>query len=592
MKRISSIFCSLLLVFIISIGFVGQTFGSTKLIKSFDLKGKWVEDIKINLLPSVSTIGNRGYFEQRFMISNKSSKEKNVQLKLKNYSAMNEGSNFYKKVIVPPESTVVASLYVNSPFMALLRLKVYIDGEEFDGRTDFKIHTSINSTQNPVFLVSGKVKGDLSKYPFTDKGSYSNDFVSTRLNYSVESLSDNWLAYSCFDALIFTEEEYKSLSKEIADAIKSYVEVGGYLVIETKNVPRNVKKSSYFNNISEEKVVYGKIFYTSKPFSELSEHDASRLLRVFTKKRCSAINKTNFPVLMNNPIRNSVLISLIIIFAILAGPVGLIYLSLKKRKILLIWITPVLAIIFSFIIIIYSITAEGLFSRVRIINFTHLDENSQKASTLAVHGYYCPIPPGALYYDNNCEVILARKVDGFYGNNDLSRHSIDWTGEQLLTNGWINPRIESYLRIRKSEFRRERLSIVKQNKDTLEIINGLGADLEKLCVKTQDGRIYYTNEKINAGAKAILKYDQKALISKKVIVPQSSFDYIMNVNVKNKNFADLAVGRFKYLQNGSYVGVFSKSPFLKMGLREGFFSVEAHQENFIYGILKSSKGAK
>ena len=592
MKRFSRLFFCCFLLYSLFFNIIAETYATTKVSREVDLKGKWIDDIKISLLPSMSTVGERGYFEQRFMISNKNNKEKNILLKLKNYSTFNNGSVFFKRVIVPPQSTIVANLYINSPFLSLLKFNVIIDGNEYDGNTDFKIHTRINANYRPVFLVGGKVKGDLSKYPFTDKGSYSDDFISTRLNYSVESLSDNWLAYSSYNALIFNDEEYRAFSKEVLRAIKSYVELGGYLIIETKNIPKNVKKSSYYNDVYEEKLVFGKIYYISKQFGELSEHDSSRLLRVITKKRYSAINKTNYPVLLKNPIKNGVLIALIIIFALLVGPIGLVYLSIKRRKILIIWLTPILAIIFSLIIIIYSVAAEGLFARVRSVNFTYLDENTQKASTLAVHGYYCPIPPNYLQYDNNCEVILARKVDSYNNNNNELSHSIDWTGDQRLTGGWIAPRIESYLRVRKSEFRREKLSIVKQEADKLEVINGLGADLDKLCVKTQDGRIYFTNQKINAGAKAVLTFDKKALIAKKIIVPQNPFSSVMNVNIKNKKFSDIAVGRVKFLSNGSYIGVFSKSPFLKIGLQKSFFSIRANQENFIYGILKNSEGAK
>ncbi len=580
MRKILFLLWSFFVIF--SLCFVSNdSFAASTAVRGFNQSGTWVKDIKINLLPRIEKVGVSGYSERRYMISNRGKKDKKVILNL--VSGIN---HFTKIVTVPVNSTVSASLCVNSPFLRSLELKVGINGVEYDGREDFRIIDDISISYDKILLVGADVKGDLSKFPFTNSSRhrYHSSFNSIKLNFSSESLSDNWLAYSSYNAMLFTENEINLMPKKVKIAINKYVEMGGQLIIETtRNIPETTRLRRS-DNIHKKDVIYGTIYYINVPFKKLPAKDATMLHQLLGKNILDrVVNEPDFPVLKESAISAAVLVVLILLFAIITGPLALIYLSLKKRKILMIWFTPIVSVAFSLFIIIYSITSEGLYSRVHSVSYTYLDENNQRAATVAVHGYYCPIPPSTLQYDNDCEVISATKGERF-------EHSIDWTGEQLLTSGWIAPRVSSYLKIRKNDDRRERLSIIKQTANELEIVNGLGADLEKICVKTSNGRLYFSDKKISAGEKATLKYYPKALLKNEICIPQNAYKSILNINIniniKYKKLSEKPEGRVKFLPNGTYIGILKKSPFLKIGIDEDSMTSDINQENFIYGILK------
>ncbi|UDQ99059.1 hypothetical protein AAEX28_03000 [Lentisphaerota bacterium WC36G] len=588
MKRLFCFFFKRFFCIFISIFFAGialNTVAATKIDKRLYSQNGWIDDIKIKALPALNNIGLQGYFEQRFMIANKANKQKIVKLKIvcSDNNEFHNPSEFSKTIVVPANSMVNTAVYVNSPFLYYHKLDIEIDGDFYQGNEDFGIHIVLTKEWEPLFLLSNRVDGDLSKFPFSENRRRGNRHTSTKITFDVDSLSENFLAYTTFNALIFTQKEYEEFPSKVKSAIEKYVELGGNLVIEEAKIP--TKTDGKLGQCKFKVLLYGKIFYCPVKFKKLEKGVDDLLISTLRSTTTARTGKKSFPIILKNPINNTVLVSIIVVFALIAGPVSFIYLAIKKRKILIIWITPVVAVIFSSMIIIYSVTAEGLHARIRAVSYTFLDENKQLATTLGVHGYYCPIVPKSLQYDNNCEIISTNHSYFHFKNN---AHSIDWTGEQLLTDNWIKPRIESYLRIRKSEKRLEKLSIVSQDREKLVVINGLGTALKELAVRTKDGSYYKSDSVIKAGEKATLK---KAKKLKKYVnfIPYTS---VMQINTGTEKFRSKITVCYKFLRDGSYFAVCEKSPFLKHGITENIFSIDLNEESFVYGILKNDGGRK
>jgi hypothetical protein len=192
------------------------------------------------------------------------------------------------------------------------------------------------------------------------------------------------------------------------------------------------------------------------------------------------------------------LFSIMIIYSFLIGPLALFLLYRKNRRIHILWISPVAAVLFLLIIISFALFGEGLSNRVRKTCFTLLDEKNHSAATLGVLGFYCPIAPGHLEFSAETEV---QKV--FPARYESRGYALDWSSGQRLDGGWVRSRIPAVFFLRKSESRRERLKVIR-SAGKLEVVNGLGAGIKELVLVDFNGQRYHSSATIAPGAKSEL----------------------------------------------------------------------------------------
>ena len=84
-----------------------------------------------------------------------------------------------------------------------------------------------------------------------------------------------------------------------------------------------------------------------------------------------------------------------------------------------------------------------------------------------------------------------------------SPRTVDWTHDQHLASGWVTARVPSHFMVRKSETRRERITVRRGTNTDLRIVNGLGADIHQFWLADKDGTIYSASA-IPAGEEAKL----------------------------------------------------------------------------------------
>jgi hypothetical protein len=89
-------------------------------------------------------------------------------------------------------------------------------------------------------------------------------------------------------------------------------------------------------------------------------------------------------------------------------------------------------------------------------------------------------------------------------SSSSSALTIDWTRGQHLESGWLTPRVPAHFALRKSELRRERMTISKGADGALEAVNGLGADLVEFWYCDEAGNLFRWDA-IKAGERATLK---------------------------------------------------------------------------------------
>src|SRR5262249_55733144 len=116
------------------------------------------------------------------------------------------------------------------------------------------------------------------------------------------------------------------------------------------------------------------------------------------------IGYANFPVVesANVPVRS--LLSFMLGFVVLVGPVNVYWLSRKNRRIWLLWTVPVFSLLTTFLLFGYVAMTDGWHPHFRGLSITVLDENDQRASTVGWLGYYSPTTAPRLHFSADTEI--------------------------------------------------------------------------------------------------------------------------------------------------------------------------------------------
>jgi hypothetical protein len=252
-----------------------------------------------------------------------------------------------------------------------------------------------------------------------------------------------------------------------------------------------------------------------------------------------------------------------------------------KKKIWLLWTVPAISLITCVAVSGYTILSEGWSSKVRMAALTILDETSHRATTVGWTAFYSPLTPSdGPHYGYETE--LTPEIGSSYGyggggGTSGGTRSIDWTEDQYLATGWVSARIPAHLKIRKSEMRRERMTLNRGPGGSLTMVNGLGVAVRELWLADWDGKVYHAN-KILAGVSAELALQPNVRAAgiaeglRTAFVDNTWFDISKWTQAPNS-----------LLMPGCYMAVLDSTPFLEEGLR----NVGVRRtESVVYGIMK------
>ena len=148
------------------------------------------------------------------------------------------------------------------------------------------------------------------------------------------------------------------------------------------------------------------------------------------------------------PVRGIVIIMLA--FVIIIGPVNIIYLNRRKRRIWMLWTIPAISFATTLLVFAYSLLREGITPDTRIAGLTVMDQTSHRAATIGGTAFYCPLTPsGGLHFDFETEATPLVQS----GNGSGTSREVDWTQSQHFQRGWVSARVPAYFHLRKSETR-------------------------------------------------------------------------------------------------------------------------------------------
>ena len=411
---------------------------------------------------------------------------------------------------------------------------------------------------------------------------------SLRAELPVSELSENWLAYTPFDAVVLCAADFNSMPSGVLAALGNYLQSGGNIFISGRDdLPetwRGSQKTSLDDGFAYHAGLGICVVSPAKNFSNLSPKTVSFVRNTVNNSAHywqslpddSGAANAAFPVVANVKIPVRGIVFIMLAFVVLIGPVNLILLNRWKKRTWMLGTVPAISFATTLLVFVYSLLREGITPDVRITGLTVLDQAGHHATTVGAAAFYCPLTPSqGLHYHEETEVTPLAHVG--YDRSGTARE-VDWTQAQHLGRGWVSARVPAYFHLRKSEARRERLQLENEN-GQWQVLNGLGAPIKSLWLADAGGKIYQAHN-LAAGQKAGLIAASHARVSGQLgagaLFQEIGFATHLN---------GLGGDTDKYLRPGTYIAELDGNPFIENALGAAASPKRTRTAAVVYGLL-------
>lgn len=458
-----------------------------------------------------------GYRELRFRVANRDAKQHVVEVAAPAVVYSGQPGTIRRMsrtVALPPRSEAIVTMWQPPLNMTGANAEVTIDGRVQD--TKLPLNIGYSGGMGQVQILASRSISEADLRATLETVMRKEELAIETTPRTVAEWSTNWLALTRSDAIVLREAELAAAPPQVRLAIDRFVRAGGTLVTFEAAAPPDgctaldIRPDTLYRCGDG----FGTRLVTTAaepaPFTtpevdawvaamrdSLKPHTATPTPWGGGPFRSGAAAIPGFRVVdeLTVPIRG--LFVAMTLFAIVAGPVNLVVLSRKKRRIWILWTLPLLSIATCVVVIVYATVSEGWMRVVRTEAVTLLDADTREATTIGWTGYYATVAPDdGLLFGTETELVPF----GGARNNELV---VDWTRGQQLKQGWLTSRVSTAFRIRKSEARRERIEF-RETGGRIEALNGLGAPIATLWVATPEGELL-TAGPIAAGATAQLR---------------------------------------------------------------------------------------
>ncbi len=532
-----------------------------------------------------------GYFEFRIKVRNHS---KTAPHKVRLFYPAAGQSRAYEDTLqrnsrtveVAPDTTMLVSLF--QPKLSLSNFQLVV---EIDGRRQEEM-PNLPSMLVQTFRYGSSPSGVPSLLVLSSRGITQGlrddvrDFHSDRISFcrselEVKDWSPNWLGYTLYNIVLVTDRELASAPNEVLLALRRYVETGGTLLIDTQSPKFLDALPKELQSTDKTQVAGGGIavgFGLIRRCPEYAPWPDDLRLKNISQNPSHLDSAVRIVSETKVPIRG--LLIVVIVFAVLIGPLNLWILNRWKKRMWLWWNVPAISFLTCLTIFVYSIFAEGVQGKSQIASFTLLDETTHRSTSFGFVSVYSPmVPSDGLRFSYDTEATRL-KDDDFSWNrrSGNAMRSIDWTRDQHFDSGWVAPRIPAVFSIRKSQPQRERLAFQTQSDGTKKVVNGLGVDLISLHYLDDKGELHSSGP-IAAGKEQELDLQQRTP-EEKGRHPSSLRDLFSSSwdQVIVQMCSDPAL----HLKPGCYVAVVSKNPFVETPLAG---TKDMGSMGVIYGIV-------
>lgn len=215
----------------------------------------------------------------------------------------------------------------------------------------------------------------------------------------------------------------------------------------------------------------------------------------------SSIEFDKLPGLSGLDLPYRALTVLLVLFAIVIGPLNLMVVKRLNRPALLLVTVPVIALVFSVGLFVYGALAQGLGTRVRSRSLTWLDQRAHVASTLELRSTFAGMPAGDGWVPGPggaCIPMPEAPKQLTLGQLELDfREGLVFGGDQLPV------RREARNAFLVDRAARARLEVTRDG-ERVVVENGLGAAIEQLVLRDENGGWHALDGVLAQGARATL----------------------------------------------------------------------------------------
>jgi hypothetical protein len=419
-------------------------------------------------------------------------------------------------------------------------------------------------------------------------GANAEVIATLRAESPVVEWSENWLAYTPFDAIVISPADLNVLPPGVANALTDYLYAGGNIFVAGgRQLPAawlaGSSKKQADSSLTD--VGFGNVF-AAEQFTHLNQASVQKLREVvrenarYWQTLPSDADGANsvLPVVENLKIPTRGIVVIMLAFIIIIGPVNIILLNRRGRRTWMLWTIPAISFATTLLVFAYSLLREGITPDTRIAGVTVLDQAAHRAATIGAEGFYCPLTPsGGLKFESGTEATPL--VATGYGSG--ASREVDWTQSQHLTRGWISARVPAHFHVRKSEIRRERIQVLNES-GRLEIVNSLGAPIKSFWYADANLKIFETRG-LPAGQKGGLL----AATLEETPAKQTGCDGLLTDIGFATHIDTLNPGR--YLLPNTYIAVLEGNPFIENALGTASVPQRTKSSAVVFGILEASE---
>lgn len=423
---------------------------------------------------------------------------------------------------------------------------------------------------------------------YTHGGSEDDSTESLRAELPVPAWSENWLAYTPFDAIVLDAADFDSMPSAVLAAVGNYLQAGGNIFVFGRgDLPRTwrLSQKKQLENGVEYRVGLGTcLLAPTKDFSALNPKTIEYLRNTVNLAAHywqslpddSVAANAVFSVVENVKIPLRGIVFVMLAFVVAIGPANIILLNRHKRRTWMLWTIPAISVATTLVVFGYSLLREGITPDTRITGLTLLDQPGHHATTVGAMAFYCPLTPnGGLRFDYVTEVTPLVRVG--YGSG--SSREVDWSQAQQFRRGWVSARVPAHFHVRKSESRRERLQI-ENHAGQLQVVNGLGAPIKSLWLADTGGKIYHAGN-IAAGQTASLISSGNSQVSDQL----GAGEFLREIGFATQS--TWLSHPEKFLLPDTYIAELDGNPFVENALGSAASPKRTRTTAVVYGILDS-----
>ena len=377
-------------------------------------------------------------------------------------------------------------------------------------------------------------------------------------------LPASWLGYTSTKVVVIGVREWEALDATQRRAVLTWTACGGNLVLvdagldtlfpdpQTRPIVSGPAADYFFGRVhllSSSAIQSAGFADTLTGIDNAARTPSWQLpLEPVTVASTTGTGGFRLPIPGVNAIPARTYLTILVLFAVLIGPVNHIVLRRRRQQALVVLTTPLIAAVFIGVLAGYVVVVEGFGVRGRVVSFTLLDQANGQAATRAAVSLYAAggAPSGGLRFPRDV-AIFPTPVDGA----PLPGETLDLSELQQFSSGFLNARTPTNFETLGFRPARERLVFSREG-GQIRVSNGLGSTVIRL--RFRDGaRSYALADPLPGGAAATLRE-----------TTASGRDLLGSGDTVLSRFDTVVTN----LPDRAYFAVLDRSPFWDGGVRE------------------------